>query len=77
MEEYTIQMKKNDIPNSEYQNYLIKRDYNHALMKKQFNSVGNMSRIDARLVKPKLYRCNANFVTVYNPVIKLTNCHQK
>ena len=45
--------EKFDIRSSKYQNYLIARDYNPSLVKKQFHSVRNISRSDARLVKPK------------------------
>ena len=58
------------IPGSEYQNYLIARDYNPTLLKKQFHSVGNITRSDARQVKPKSHRLNGNLLTVYNPIIK-------
>ena len=34
------------------------------------HSVRNMSRSDARQVKPKSHRLNVNLVTVYNPIIK-------
>ena len=46
------------------------RDYNLTLVKKQFHSVRNMSRKDARQVKPKSHRSNINLVTVYNPITK-------
>ena len=62
--------EKFDIRSPEYQNYLIARDYNPTLVKKQFHSVRNMSRSDARQVKPKSHRSNINLVTVYNPIIK-------
>ena len=62
--------EKFDIRGSEYQNYLIARDYNPTLVKKQFRSVKNMGRSDARQVKPKSHRSNINLVTVYNPIIK-------
>ena len=55
---------------SEHQNYLIARDYNPTLVKKQFHYVRNMSRKDAKQVKPKLQRLYVNLVTLYNPVIK-------
>ena len=58
------------IPSSEYQNYLIARDYNPTLLRKQFHSVGNITRSDARQVKPKSHRLNGNLLTVYNPIIK-------
>ena len=62
--------EKLDILSSEYQNYLIARDYNPTLLKKQFHSVINMSRSDARQVKPKSLTLNLNLVTVYIPIIK-------
>ena len=52
------------------ENYLIARDYNPTLKKKQFHSVRNMSKSDARQVKPKSHILNVNLVTVYNPIIK-------
>ena len=39
--------EKFDIRSSEYQNYLIAKDYNPTLVKKQFQSVINLSRSDA------------------------------
>ena len=36
---------------SEYQNYLIGREYNPTLVKKQFEEVGKMTRIQARASK--------------------------
>ena len=62
--------EKLDILSSEYQNYLIARDCNPTLLKKQFHSVINMSRSDARQVKPKSLTLNLNLVTVYIPIIK-------
>ena len=62
--------EKFDIRSSEYRNYLIARVYNPTLVKKQFHSVRNISRSDARQVKPKSHRLNVNLVTVYNPIIK-------
>ena len=38
--------------------------------KKQFHSVRNTTRSDARQVKRKSHRLNVNLVTVYNPMIK-------
>ena len=58
------------IRSSEYQKYLIARDYNPTLVKQQFHSVRNKSRSDVRQVKPKSHRLNVNLVTVYNPIIK-------
>ena len=59
-----------DIRSPEYQNYLIARDYSPTLVKKQFHSVRNMTRSDARQVKLKSHRLNVNLVIVYNPIIK-------
>ena len=56
--------EKFDIRSSEYQNYLIARYCNPTLVKKRFHSVRNMSRSEARQVKPKSHR------SVYNPIIK-------
>ena len=62
--------EKFDIRSSEHQGYLIVRDYNPTLVKKQFPSVRNMTRSDARQIKPKSHRLKVNMVTVYNPFIK-------
>ena len=48
--------EKFDIRSSEQPNYLMARDYNPTLVKKQFHSVRNMSRSDVRQVKPKSHR---------------------
>ena len=37
--------------------------------KKQFHSVKNLTRSDARQVKPKSHRLHVNLVTSYNPII--------
>ena len=58
------------IRSSEYQNYLFATDDNPTLVKKQFHSVRNTTRSDARQVKRKSHRLNVNLVTVYNPMIK-------
>ena len=59
-----------DIRSSEYQNYLIARDYNPTLVKKQFHSIRNISRNDAGQVKPKSHRLSVNLVTLCNLIIK-------
>ena len=46
--------EKFDIRSSEYQNYLIARDYKPTLVKKQFHAIKNISRQEARQVKPKV-----------------------
>ena len=38
---------------SEYQNYIIGREYNPNLVKNQFEEVGKMTRTQARASKPK------------------------
>ena len=38
----------------EYQNYLITRDYNIYLVRKQFRSIRNISKSEARHVKAKV-----------------------
>ena len=43
--------EKFDMRSDEYQNYLIARDYNISLVKKQFHSVRSISRSKARQVK--------------------------
>ena len=40
-----------DMQSDEYQNYMIARDYNISLVKKQFRTVRNISRSGARQVK--------------------------
>ena len=62
--------EKFNIRSSEYQNYLIARDCNPTVVKNQFLSVRNMTKSDARQVKPKPHRLNINLVTVYHPFIK-------
>ena len=62
--------EKFDIHNYEYQNYLIARDYKPTLVKRQFHAIKNISRHEARQVKPKLIKSNFNLITVYNPVMK-------
>ena len=42
---------RSDMRSDEYQNYLIARDYNISLVKKQFHSVRSISRSEARQVK--------------------------
>ena len=53
----------------EYQNYLIARDYNISLVKKQFHSVSNISRSEVRQVKRKVTKENFHLVTVYNVIL--------
>ena len=61
--------EKFDISSSEYQNYLIVRDYKPTLVKAQFHAIKN-SRREARQVKPKVIKSNFTLITVYNPVMK-------
>ena len=61
--------EKFDMHSDEYQNYLITRDYNISLVKKQFHSVRSISRSEARQVKRKVIQESFNFVTVYNPLL--------
>ena len=53
----------------EFQIYLIARDYNISLVKKQFHSVRSISRSKARQVKQKVTKESFNLVTVYNPLL--------
>ena len=53
----------------EYLNYLIARDYNISLVKKQSNSVRSLSRSEARQVKRKVTKESFKLVTVYNPIL--------
>ena len=57
--------EKFDIRNSEYQNYLIARDYNSAVVRNLFHSFRNMSGKDARRVNPKSQRLNVTLLTLY------------
>ena len=57
--------EKSDIRNSEYQNYLIARDYNSAVVRNLFHSFRNMSGKDARRVNPKSQRLNVTLLTLY------------
>ena len=57
--------EKSDIRNSEYQNYLIARDYNSAVVRNLFHSFRNMSRKNARRVNPKSQRLNVTLLTLY------------
>ena len=57
--------EKSDIRNSEYQNYLIARDYNSAVVRNLFHSFRNMSGKDARRVNPKSQRLNVTLFTLY------------
>ena len=61
--------EKFDYRSLEYQNYLIAREYNPSLVKKQFSSVRNISRNDSRQVKRKNLKQNCNLITVYNPLL--------
>ena len=47
------------------------RDCNPTLVKKQFHSDRNMTRSDAKQVKPKSHRLNVNLVQVCNPITAL------
>ena len=62
--------EKFDIRSYEYQNYLIGGDYKPTLVKRQFDAIKNISRREARQVKPKVIKSNFNLITVYNPVMK-------
>ena len=53
----------------EYQNYLIARDYNISLVKKQFHSVRSISGSEARQIKRKKTKKSFNLVTVYNSLL--------
>ena len=55
---------------SEYLNYLITRDYKLTLVKRQFHAIKNISRREARQIKPKVNKSNFNLITVYIPVMK-------
>ena len=56
---------------NQYQNYLIAKDYSNSLVKKQFHSVRNNTRNEARQVKQKVTKQNFNLVTVYNPILNI------
>ena len=45
--------EKNNQRSSEYQKYLVGREYNPTLVKKQFEEVGKMTRTQARASKQK------------------------
>ena len=62
--------KKLAIRSYEYQNYLIARDYKPTLVKRQFHTIKNINRCEARQVKPKVIKFNFNLINVYNPVMK-------
>ena len=53
----------------EFQNYQIATEYNIYFVKRQFHTVINISRSEARQVKQKVRRQNFNLVTVYNPML--------
>ena len=48
--------EKFDIRSYEYQNCLIARDYKPTLVKRQFHAIKNISRCEARQVKPKVIK---------------------
>ena len=48
----------------------ITRDYKPTLVKSLFHAIKNISRHEARKVKPKLTKSNIQLITMYNPVIK-------
>ena len=53
---------------TEYSNYLIARNYNPSLVRKQFNEIGNLPRKDARKKKEKENEVSKiKFITTYNP----------
>ena len=54
----------------ERQNYLIAREYNISLVKKQFHSVRSISRSEARQVKRKVTKESFNLVMAYNPLLQ-------
>ena len=59
---------------SEYQKYLIGKEYNPTLVKKQFEEVGKMTKTQARASKqnPNQVR-KINFFTSYNPSLPYMN----
>ena len=61
--------EKFDMRIDEYQNYLIARDCNISLVKKQFHSVRSISRSEFRQVSRKITKESFNLVTVYNPIL--------
>ena len=56
--------EKFDMRSYEYQSYLIARDYKPTLVKRQFHAIKNISRREARQVKPKVIKSNFNLITV-------------
>ena len=62
--------EKFDTRSSEYQNYLIARDYKPTFVKRQFHDIKNISRREPRQVKSNLMKSNFKLITLYNPVIK-------
>ena len=62
--------EKFDRRSSEYQNYLITRDYKLTLVERQFHAIKNIGRREARQVKPKVNKSNFNLITVYISVMK-------
>ena len=61
--------EKFDIRSAEYQKYLIARDYRPSLVKKQFESVKNISRSTARQPKTMTASKSLGLVTQYNPIL--------
>ena len=61
--------EKFDMRSDQDQNYLIARDYNISLVKKQFHSVRSISGSEARQVKHRVTKESFNLVTVYNPLL--------
>ena len=51
-----------DIRSSEYQNYLIPRDYKPTLVKTQFHAIKIINRRENRQVKPKVIKSNFNLI---------------
>ena len=62
--------EKFDIRSYEHLICLIARDYKPTFVKRQFHAIKNISRREARQVKPKVIKSNFNLITVYNPVMK-------
>ena len=55
---------------TEYQKYLIARDYKPSKVKKQFSDVRNISREEARRSKTKgNFSTTCNLITQYNPML--------
>ena len=59
---------------SEYQNYVIGREYNPTLVKKQFEEVGKLTRTQARASKPKPNQVKKiDFLSSCNPSLPCMN----